>query len=112
MRDLTPEQRAAIARNKRITCALRSSAYVLIGSDGGGYIYTVNRESGERIMGAFHGGRPQAWHPAEGGVVVEFSDRDLAGSRANGQPQGPRWVEVCLIDGRVHDRILGREVTA
>lgn len=110
-RDLTPEQRAAIARNIRVAKGMRSTRYVLIGSDSGGYVYTFNRESGERIREVCHGGRPQSWHAADGGVVVEFSDAVLATCRSHGQP-APLWVEVRLIDGRVLDRILGREVAA
>lgn len=109
--NLTPEQRVAIANNTRITRAHRSTRYVLIGSDSGGYVYTFNRESGERIREVCLGGRPQAWRAAEGGVVVEFSDAVLASCAARGQP-APLWVEVRLIDGRVLDRILGREVAA
>lgn len=109
--NLTSEQRIAISKNTRITRALRSTRYVLIGSDSGGYVYTFNRESGERVREVCHGGRQQSWRPAEGGVVVEFSDATLASCAALGRP-APVWVEVRLIDGRVLDRILGREVVA
>lgn len=112
MRYLTPEQRAAIARNTRTTRAHRSTRCVTIGGDGGAFVYTFNRESGEVLLGLFVGGHRRAYTPAEGGVAVEFSDAELASCAANGQPRGPLWVEVRLIDGRVRDRILGREVAA
>ena len=51
MRDLTPEQRAAIARNTRTTRAHRSTRCVTIGSDGGAFVYTFNREAGEILHG-------------------------------------------------------------
>lgn len=110
--NLTPEQRVAIANNRRITRAHRSDRYVVIGSDGGAFVYTFNRESGERLMGVYVGGHRRAYRPAEGGITVEFSDAEISSCAANGQPRGPLWVEVHLIDGRVYDRILGREVAA
>lgn len=110
--NLTAEQRVAICNNKRITRAHRSNRYLFIGSDGGAFVYTFNRESGERLMGVYVGGHRRAYTPAEGGIAVEFSDAEIASCAANGQPKGPLWVEVHLIDGKVYDRIVGREVSA